>query len=228
MQVQQAHSKSEWLIVVPDRLDLITKSLAQSIGSECIGIIDVSYPYSDEGDHEEKTEEYDEEEQLYSLHSSAIKQPKSFKILQGKERKFTMVAVPMFKHSLTYNLIATEIATKLHFDNVLVVVPTNTTKTVTKLVVQGSVDLDQVPSMEPPQFVTGPGAAMLSSSQFAKHAGTQVCLGLSSDGALNYERVGDDALLDAAAVISQLLGVKLGIEKALQEKNSSSSIGMYV
>lgn len=207
---------------------MITKSIANSIGSECIGTIDVSYPYADESENENKLEEYDEEEQLYYLRASTIREPKTFKILQGEKTKLTMVAVPMFKHSLTYNLVAKELATKLQFDNVLVVVPTNTTKTVTKLLVQGTVKLDHVPSMEPPQFVTGPGAAVLSSLQFAKHSGTQLCLGLSSDGALNFERVGEEALLDAAAVISQLLGVKVDIEKALQEKNSSSSIGMYV
>lgn len=92
--------------------------------------------------------------------------------------------------------------------------------------------LEKVDYLKPPHFVSGPTAAVMSFATVQEMHAVNVVL--DSEGAVNFERINEDSILEAGALISELLDLKEGkkeyIEKVKKQisANDSMGSGMYI
>lgn len=176
-------------------------------------------------------DDFDEDEQLY-LAASLLALKRRYKletvpIVQMAPRTVA-VAVPRFNNPITDVLVAREIA-KLAPKHWRILAPSTLSHS-------GVRRLDvlllyaEVPAMEPPLFVTGACAAVVSSLADLDQVAV---LALNGEGHPGFEKVDADLIMEAAAIVAPDLVPDPKLYLALlsaevRRLNSAATLGLYV
>lgn len=222
------------IIIVP----LLMKVILDTVKNKQIaGKIEVSYPQL--ATETEQKEEYDEDEQLYSALSNEATARKyqlpSIQIynLSAEEPVFGIV-VPHLTNPIAEKVLAQELA-RIGGKNtqwkLLAPCVLNNGTSLCRLDV-GS-ELGEVPKLEPPHFVTGISAAVVSELAHQQQLHNVSVLVLNAEGHPGFEKVDADSIMDAAELVaSTFTPDKTSYIKTLSQNvrriNSAATSGMYI
>lgn len=211
------------------------KIVLDSVEKAVCGSISVEYPQL--ANEEENNEDYDEDEQLYSAVTRAAgsKTYQSAEIPVYKLGTLALaVVVPHFTNPIVEKLIGGQLA-KLPVDNAnwIVLAPCVLNNGVSLCRLDTGTLFSIVPKVQPPHFITGIGAAVVS--ELASQSKLEKCntLILNAEGHPGYEKVDADSLMDAAEVVGDyLVKSKTDYLKKLSQSvrkiNSGATSGMYI
>lgn len=201
--------------------------------------IRVEYPQlKTETDHED---EYDEDEQLYTAvrveaNARKYQSPEIPVYLLQPELPVLAVVVPHLTNPIAEKLVAAEVAQlapETSSWHILAPCVLNNGTSLSRLDV--GEEFAQVPKLQPPHFITGIGAAVVS--ELAKKGGDKNLgvLVLNAEGHPGYEKVDADSIMDAAEVIGEGLVGKSAkpdyikkLSQNVRKINSASTSGMYI
>lgn len=223
------------LIVI---LPLLMKVILDTVKNKKIaGEIEVSYPQL--ATETEQKEEYDEDEQLYSALSSEATARKyllpSIQIYSlSAEGPVLGIVVPHLTNPIAEKKLAQEI-TQIGGKNtqwkLLAPCVLNNGTSLCRLDV-GS-EYSEVPKLEPPHFVTGISAAVVSELAHQQRFANVSVLVLNAEGHPGFEKVDADSIMDAAELVaSTFTPDRAGYIKSLSQNvrriNSAATSGMYI
>lgn len=210
--------------MVPKTLAIVVDAIS---GKKEAGAITVRYPQVQNTAAED---EYDEEEQLYSaVGDLTLQKSQATDIPLFYTGTTLFVVVPHFPNAIAYNLVAKEIA-KLPAKSWLTLAPCmlNNGQTVCRL--DASDRFAEVPLLQPPHYITGISAALISALDDLSSTGVLV---LNAEGHPGFEKVDADSIMDAAEVLAgsftedKVAYIKK-LSQTVRKLNSSATSGMYI
>lgn len=225
-------SNIETVVVIPLSMKIILDSVDKTVS----GSIKVEYPQLT--NEEESNEDYDEDTQLYSAVSreanSKLYQTADIAIYKLNARPALAVVVPHFTNPIVEKVVAAQLV-KLPVENAhwIILAPCVLNNGVSLCRLDAGNLFTFVPKVQPPHFITGIGAAVVS--ELAGHSKVGECntLILNAEGHPGYEKVDADSLMEAAEVAGEyLVKSKTDYIKKLSHSvrkiNSSATSGMYI
>lgn len=220
------------VVVVPQSIKVVLDNVSKS----AVGSIKVEYPQLTTDDNQ--NEEYDEDEQLYSAVSKEANlktyQSADIAVYRLEGQRALAVVVPHFTNPIVEKVVAHELG-KLPVDsaNWIILAPCvlNNGVSLSKLAA-GSL-FDNVPKVQPPHFITGIGAAVVSELATLNRLEKCNTLILNAEGHPGYEKVDADSIMDAAEVASEYFVKSKAdyikkLSQSVRKINSSATSGMYI
>lgn len=231
-------SEYDYALIVPHTISLIQDQLPKRVK---IGEITIDYASLMKDLSVEEQEEYDEDEQLYTaLENEALKNKFKTEVIPVYlSNGILSVVVPHFANIIAYNLLARKLVQQLQpLKSWILLAPSNlnNNQSINQLPLTSdttSLVLSQVPVLRPPHSVTGITAAILSQLNLSG-ATNVITLVLNSEGHLGFEKSDNDAIVDTAYVISDIVATldKQEYVKSISSKvrkfNGYSNLGIYV
>lgn len=225
------------VVVVPKTVSVI---LDQVKSRKVVGSLEIDFPLAsaDVAD----AAEYDEDEQLYqamAAEANRRKYPKkSISVFLLRENSPVLgVIVPHFANPIVERVVADAISAKLtKVGSWIVLSPCllNNGISVCRLDL-GSPLFTSVPTVQPPHFISGIGAAVISSLRsrdLLLNAGSLV---LNAEGHPGFEKVDAESIMQAAAIVAPYLVEEKDVKKFLaglslevRRLNSAVTSGMYI
>lgn len=236
--------KSNFTIPKPvEEVFVLPKSVAvilECVAKETVGSVTVTYPQLEL--ERESPEEFDEDEQLYTAVNKEALQRKyqsaDIPVYQfGKNGSILGVVVPHFVNSIAEKLVAKEIALWATGSAMwFAVAPCqlNNGHSLCKLDLNKDV-FPAVPQLQPPHFITGIGAAVISALAKDDKLANASALVLNAEGQPGFEKVDADSIMDAAEALGRYLvgkatkdGYLKKLSQTVRKINSTATSGMYV
>lgn len=215
------------VVVVPKNMAVVIEHVPNK---KTAGKIEITYPQLK--DLKEKEDEYDEEEQLYSAVTQQAKKYKTLEIPVVSSGSNLFVVVPHFYNPIVDTFVAREIA-QFGAKAWVVLAPSMLNYRCTLCRLDVSSKFEHVPQLQPPHFITGIGAALVSALGQEEKLESAGVLVLNAEGHLGFEKVDADSIMDAAEVVcgawvedkqNYLKKLSLTVRKI----NSSATSGLYV
>lgn len=231
--------KPKQLLVVPSTISPIVQEASKTV----VGNISIRYSYSEhDQNHETTEEEFDEDEQLYSaVNTQAILRnypSATIPVYLIEDSHTVAIIVPHFANTMTEKLVAAKIVSLADRDaQWLVLAPCqiNNNLSICRL------DLSpqwysNVPLLQPPHFVTGFSASIISAIFKSGYDLSKVSvLVLNSEGQPGFEKIDADALMEAAENGAKFIvgnekkdGFLKELSVSVRKINSSATSGMYI
>lgn len=207
-----------------------------------VGHFNVEYPQVAEMT---PTEEYDEDEQLYSgVNLEALqrkyKQEKVDVYRIGNSAEVWAVILPHLANTIAEKALATEVVKSASDQTAWIALapsPLGNGASIRRLDLftkQNLPLLTQIPPMNPPHFITGLVAAVVATAKRHNQFSDVAVLVLNAEGHSGFEKVDADSLMDAVHVIAeQLVGSNKpqyirDVSKHVRKVNLAAVSGMYL
>lgn len=223
-------TKLDYFVVVPSTVSIINELLpGKKVGS-------VKIHYSREPTPEEEDDDYHEDEQLYA----AVRQRELDSKFPNQEvdiyahKNYGTIVVPHFSNIIVTNLVAQKLA-DIKPAKWIALAPCsiNNNQSLNKMASEKEPEsqvLGAVPTLKPPHFITG-----IAASITAQNVSKVLTLVLNSEGQPGFEKSDNDAIVDAAYVLGDLL-LDLSLREEYLKKvslsvrkfNGYSNLGMYI
>ncbi|CUM63521.1 LOW QUALITY PROTEIN: uncharacterized protein PRCAT00001097001 [Priceomyces carsonii] len=230
----------DYFVLFSKNTEVLLSSLEEG---KKIGKVEISYPQLE--DHESEfdidNEDYDEYNQMYlAAHMKALNYPKvTIDII--KFDNFATVQVPHFKNVITNHILARALIN--NFDskvkkNWITVCPgsLNYKCTICKLLINSNFSslqaMKTIPKLEPPHFVTGTAASLISKLSQLSNSKC-ISLVLNSEGPIGFEKIDGDALIDAGYTLAQICQISSSaylkkLSSSVRKINGYSNSSMYI
>ncbi|KAI5955397.1 hypothetical protein KGF57_003723 [Candida theae] len=230
--------KYDYALIVPQTVSLVQDQLPNN---NSVGKIAIDYSSSIKDiSSEQEQEEYDEDEQLYAaLQNEALKDKfKTEHIPIYLSNGVLSIVAPHFTNTIVYNLLARKLVQQLHPSiSWILLAPSNlnNNQSINKLLLKTDASLSllsQVPILRPPHSITGITAAITSQLDVA-NTENAITLVLNSEGPLGFEKSDNDAIIDTAYVLSEIIGINKeeyvkSISSKVRKFNGYSNLGIYI
>lgn len=226
-----------YALIVPHTLSLIQEQLPNKA---ITGEIAIDYLNLIKDLSTEDQEEYDEDEQLYAaLENKALKNKfKKEKIPVYLSNGVLSMVVPHFTNTITYNVLARQLVQHLKpLKSWILLAPSNlnNNQTISKLPLESDTSssvLSQVPVLRPPHSITGTTAAILSQLNLSGVTNVTTLI-LNSEGHLGFEKSDNDAIVDTAFVLGDIIATSKQeyvkrISSEVRKFNGYSNLGIYI
>lgn len=226
-----------YALIVPHTLSLIQEQLPNKA---IAGEITIDYLNLTKDLSTEEQEEYDEDEQLYAaLENKALKNKfKKEKIPIYLSNGVLSIVVPHFTNTITYNVLARQLVQHLGpLKSWILLAPSNlnNNQTISKLLLESDTSssvLSQVPVLRPPHSITGATASILSQLHLSGATNVTTLI-LNSEGHLGFEKSDNDAIMDTAFVLGDIIATSKQeyvkrISSKVRKFNGYSNLGIYI
>ncbi|KAI5970942.1 hypothetical protein CANMA_000102 [Candida margitis] len=229
----------DYVLIVPHTISLIQDQLPKQ---ENIGQILIDYPDLIKDLTKEVQEEYDEDEQLYAaLENEALKNKfKTEELAIYLSSGVLSIVVPHFTNTIAYNVLARQLIRRLKPSKEWILLAPSTlnnNQSINQLPLVDTASssasiLSQVPVLRPPHSITGIAAATLSQLNFIGVTNV-VTLVLNSEGHLGFEKSDNDAIVDTAFVLSDIITIDKeeyikNVSSKVRKFNGYSNLGIYI
>ncbi|EAZ63613.2 hypothetical protein PICST_51170, partial [Scheffersomyces stipitis CBS 6054] len=244
----------DYVLISPSTIGIISANFPRT---RAVGKVSITYPelYAAATENSEaepsKTEDaskdyYDEDEQLYSAIEHKVIQSKyaqtEIPLYYSETNKSLSVTFPHFANVITYSLIARALVSKLNPSKTWITLAPcslNNNQTLSKLVINEKVVKSEyynaIPDLKPPHFVTGIVASVISQLNLSPES-RLLALVLNSEGQSGFEKSDNDAIVDAAVVVADVLHFDERVKEEYLKKvslsvrkfNGFSNSGMYI
>lgn len=218
--------KLNQVLVIPPALNLIWDAVSEQ-NPQKLGTIDVEFEKQQVDDD---AQEFDEQEQLYIPKTTEHVESNQVPLYQLTTSKgnVALVAIPIFKDKIVYNLIAAEILRNLAGQYVILGTSEVGEPSLQKLSNDSSID---IPDMQPPSVLTGVGGAFSARAAFEDVP--FITLAVDSEGAftLDTEKPNLDAVLSLSKVLVSLLGLDKSFVASVQQRitrKRANAGGLYL
>lgn len=225
------------VVVVPFTIAPFIQQAAKS----AIGNITVTYSKLDAQENDAE-DEFDEDEQLYSaVNSQAFLRKYSsteIPVFEIEDLHTLALIIPHFPNIIVEKLVAKKIISLARphtFWLTLAPCQINSNLSVCRID-QSSTLCTEAPQLQPPHFITGICAAIVSElSKNGVDTANVATLVLNSEGQPGFEKIDADALMDAASQGASILvgekakpGFLSTLSLSVRKINSSLTSGMYI
>ena len=244
IQLNQDVKSIEYIIISPNTLKVLVESLPHG---KRVGLVTIDYPqFQEMQTNDEKDDEYDEDEQLYSavMKKSMIDKYGKLEIaIMQHGDSYLSINIPYFPNIIVNNILTSRLIEELN-DKVstawITLSPAliSSNETINKLEIDNEMKMpdiySEIPSLSPPHFITGIGASFSSQISLLRKPKLMSII-LRSEGQSGFEKIDTDSFVDACFILSELLvnsterqNYSKRVSLAVRKVNGYANSGMFI